>query len=287
MKVFNEQKSGEITIMKVKTSKTFILAIFFLTTIIYLSACKKGEGTTLTREDQLLAGKMLALLPDDALDLDGDGEKDIISYRSMTTDYTRGNSIYSLTVNNSTIEYVGDNVAPTIYGSSLDGKTLQLIIYDDGPSADPTLNIYHYTGSKLKYAGTIPSYQFTLTEDGIIANCESYHIQCHSVPFKFEYTNGEIKKIEQDFYPQGNTVTVLRDVPLYKEKNDATIGITLKTGSEVIIVGSDLKEWVYIQDITSGEYGWLRTTDDYNNCLIPDGEAVPATELFDGLYFYG
>ena len=256
--------------------------------ILYTKEDGLTFNNTLSREDRMLTGEMLTLDPDDELDLDGDGKKDIISYQGLPqkSDLDYYNSC-TLTVNNSSIEYDGDNVKSTLYAGSLDGKALQLMIMDYGPSADPSLRIYLYNGKELTYAGEIPSYDYSLNKDGFTALCESYHIQSFRVPFYFKLENGLIKQIEQDLYPQGNTVKVLQDITLYEDNNENTLGITLTAGNEVIIVGSDLKEWVYIKDIKSGNFGWLKTKDDVNNCLLPDGRAVPAVELFEGLVFYG
>lgn len=256
--------------------------------ILYTKEDGLTLGNTWTREERMLNGEMLTLDPDDALDLNSDGTKEILSYRGLPNS-TRFDYYESctLTVNDSTIEYDGDNINSTIYAGSLDGKTLQLMIFDNGPSSDPILQVYQYVDNKLKYSGEVLSYHYTLNKDGFTAYCESYHIQCFRVPFQFKFENGTIKKIEQDFYPQGNTVTVLKDFTLYEDKNEDTLGITLTTGNEVIIVGSDLTEWVYIKDITSGKSGWLKTMNGENNCLLPDGRAVPAVELFEGLTFYG
>ena len=245
--------------------------------------------STLSREERILNGENIVLDPDDTLDLDGDGVKERICYEPIPTNPSDHIMIYTITVNNSSMIYEGVQVDPTLFTGSLDGKTIQLMLFDNGPSCDPQINIYYYTQSNLGLAGVIPSYQYTLTKEGIEAYCESCHIQCYAVPFLFRFNDNHITSIERDFYPQGNTVTTLREIPLYQEKNTSSLGITLKKGSQVVIVGSDLKEWVYIKDVSSGKCGWLQTSNElyFPGCLLPDGTNLPATDLFDGLTFYG
>lgn len=255
--------------------------------IVYTSENGLSSSNPKTREEQILAGNMIMLDPNDALDLDQNGVMELINYRnlrdaSITDQYNVQD--FSLSINDETISYQGTNLDNIPYAGSLDGKSIQLIIFENGSSADPLLNFYQYKGNELSYAGSIPSYEYTLSNGEITAYCESVHLQCFRVLRKFSYQNGEVKEIEQEFYEQGNTVTVLQDFTLYENKEESTLGIKLTKGSEVIIVGSDLKEWVYIQDVKSGNYGWLKTTD---HCLLPDGRELPSWELFDGLYFYG
>lgn len=183
--------------------------------IQYTKESGSSHISALTREERILNGENIVLDPDDSLDLDGDGVKEFIFFEIIPTNKSSHMMKYSITVNDSSMIYEGDQIDPTLFTGSLDGETIQIMLFDNGPSCNPQINIYYYAKSNLGFSGAIPSYNYTLTKEGIEAYCESYHIQSYAVPFLFQFNDNQILRLERDFYPQGNTVLTLREIPLY------------------------------------------------------------------------
>jgi len=85
----------------------------------------------------------------------------------------------------------------------------------------------------------------------------------------------------------GNTVTALRDIATYSEKDGNEDGIVLQAGSRIIVIGTDNKEWVKLQDADSGEFGWVKIIEGTYTQMEIQGKEVEATEVFEGLILAG
>lgn len=83
----------------------------------------------------------------------------------------------------------------------------------------------------------------------------------------------------------GNTATVLQEIPLYSEKNGNEADIELLAGDAVQVIGGDLKEWVQLKKVSTGEMGWIKV--NVTECRLPDGNCIDSRYLFEGLMFYG
>ena len=281
------------------TSLTIILALVIIT--VTFTAAQNSKGTTPSvqtkttkntateeqTEKEILSGKIKQLNTEDSLDLDLDGQPETIEFTVEQDPDNSAVSNYTLSVNGNIIQDSGTRMPGGLYAASLDGKTIQLLLPEDGASADYSMYVYGYEDSKLYYAGTLPGSpdNISLHDGYVTVPIEIYHLQCYSVFSDYELKKHQLAEIPGDFYEQGNTVTVLKDITLYKEKDKSKKGITLKKGSEVTILGSDLKEWVCIKDNSTGETGWLFVIEAH--CSTFNKIEAEASELFDGLYYYG
>jgi hypothetical protein len=86
-------------------------------------------------------------------DLDGDGQVDEINAALITCFY--GDSYVK--VNNTMSEYVSVNFTGEVYLIDLDTRDsyIEIAIEDAGPSADYTLDLFRYDGTKVRYLGLI------------------------------------------------------------------------------------------------------------------------------------
>ncbi len=78
------------------------------------------------------------------LDMDGDGDIEKITLSPSASpdavQYYREDdplAYYQLQIGSAELEGFGDNVANILWGLSLDGQHILLVLYEDGPSADP------------------------------------------------------------------------------------------------------------------------------------------------------
>lgn len=52
------------------------------------------------------------------------------------------------------------------------------------------------------------------------------------------------------------------------------------------MIGTDLKEWVLLENVDTGEKGWLHIPMQERSgkiCILPDGTQVHGAEIFEGL----
>lgn len=231
-----------------------------------------------------------------SLDLDGDGKKEQIIYQILdqeTEEDWAEISKISLSVRNSNGEEIsiwqeGDAIHDKCYVASMDGIHYFLIVAQNGLSADFVMTFYVYEEGKLKEAGNIYSdtRELDVYADRLEAYEETYHFQCQPVKFEYHLVNGKLEKQEKDFYDyRGNTATVLQEIPLYSEKNGNEADIELLAGDAVQVIGGDLKEWVQLKKVSTGEMGWIKV--NVTECQLPDGNCIDSRHLFEGLMFYG
>lgn len=95
------------------------------------------------------------------LDFDGDGVSENVSFLGsgpfIRSDYTGMDYCREcmLFVEPEYIEQTGDNIRCGVYGVSLDGEHIWLVLMDEGPSSDPVCTFYSYESGSLKKAGVL------------------------------------------------------------------------------------------------------------------------------------
>ncbi len=239
-------------------------------------------------------GTIAGILSGSWLDLDGDGQVEQIHYvKEIASAISRKELITII------IKSEGGNIIDSIkkevfngrdylYISSIEDGTYQLIIADDGPSADYSMEFYTFNNNKINVIGTIRSYPecAQITSGTISALVETYHIQCEPIRFSYVIENKNIRWIEQDYYSyRGNEVTALVELNLYENKGDTTHTSILNNGDRIIILGGNLRDWVQIKNGTTGVRYWIRV--EAGKCVLSDGTKLENSQCFDGLTFYG
>lgn len=240
------------------------------------------------------------LLSGSWLDLDGDGIKEQIIYQieEYAVDGAQsGAGELSLIVKSRRGEREvfldgedGYLFHENCYVTSMDDRNYFLIVLDHGLSADYVCTFFSYQNDELAKVGQMDTYASGLKvyEDKILASTETCHLQCQPVDFEYIYENGEFVHHPSEYYEyRGNTVTALRDFPLYAGKEDAEPSIMLEEGGQVKILGGDLQEWVLLEKADTGEQGWLKVTAFPDIVWISEEEGISCYDAFDGLYFYG
>ena len=257
------------------------------------------EPTTIVEmdmEDKWYTGEVFRLENDTFIDLDSDGVAEHLVYSGG-----RGARVFingeAMSVGTESYPMYEDHDCFEEYAEvvSLDGETLQLVLLDYGEGHSFFIRIYQYEQGSWEMLGYLPALSYEVQEiDGkrrLVTYGEEFLLENCIVEFHYEYVDGEIKELPREFYEYMSTwveeeaVTVLQEFTLYADKK-GTLGVTLSVGSKVEIVGSDLKEWVLIRNVETGEEGWLQL-NEMHDCILPDGRILEEMELFEGLIMYG
>ncbi|MEI3490575.1 MAG: YARHG domain-containing protein [Blautia sp.] len=104
---------------------------------------------------KMLNGEIVELGPDYMLDLNQDGNEDGLHITVTKTEYQ---DTYTLTVGSESLTNKGENVKEDLYGVSLNGKDILIMVYEYGPSDDPLTTFFRYDGNTLKNIGQIATY---------------------------------------------------------------------------------------------------------------------------------
>lgn len=241
---------------------------------------RKKSGQTYEQPKPVVSGSWI--------DFDLDGQKEQIFYSTKeNTPYS--DQIYDLKIGKAEVRGPGESLHQVPYIASLDGKTTQIVIQQDGPSDDPMADVYVYQGGRLNNAGVIAGDSIQIYKDSITCVAQRDFFQTYQGVLKYQFVDGSILAVEEDFYTQNQEAVATAVIPLYTEKRIPDISVTLNPGDSVMILGSDYKEWVLIQKQETGEQGWLKcgVVDDPYLCTLPDGTQDESWNLFEGLSFYG
>lgn len=239
---------------------------------------EEEEPETISDEDieAILDGEVVELGSNISLDLDADGVDEEISIM-VDEEYENNGMVYGREY---WIEIDGEEVATgtgyiifgTLYGVSLDGEHIDLIVYDNGPSDDPVSTFLRYEDGELKNIGEIDSFVKNLyVDDGILYG----QVRCRVIQTQNRYAKWELneyeelEEIEEDVY---ELIDVLSDT--YGLEEDIWVADDidgdeeyLMTPGNVHIPYTDGEEWVYIEyaddipDDAETEGGWFRTAD--------------------------
>lgn len=224
------------------------------------------------------------------LDLDGDGSKEQVLYEKNMED--EDFATVTVTVQSKqgqvSVEEVYPGVHAACYLADREDQGSLLGIAMDGISADYGVVLLQYENGQLSNLGQVPSgvEEMTIQGNTFSGNVESYHLQCQPVIREYTVKSGKLIEVEKDNYEyRGNTVTVLKSVPLYAEPEAAQACGLLEEGETVAVLGGDLKEWVQLEIGSTGEKYWIRV--EGHDCYLPDGTTDFSGNVFEGLTFYG
>lgn len=244
-------------------------------------------------EQSILNGEKAILMTDDVLDLNQDGEGDRILLRAnngndngvdLDVDYDN----FTLKVGDVEIDSEqGIGVRPSIEAISLNQKTIQLMVHQYRYSDAQMTYIYEYDGKSLVKVGEIPSNEIEMKDGQIEAKTLSQFFQTMIITRNYSYENKSVQEISKDFYEHNTNAKVLQEITLFSDEACMNGGIALNVGDEIVVEGTNDKDWVRIRDVKSGEKGYLRISE--SNCIgfgVKSNTYYP-WDLFEGLFFAG
>lgn len=221
------------------------------------------------------------------LDVDGDGRTEEICLAPSEGPDAAADSMdpllyHHLQVGDAVLEGSGKNMADRIWAVSLDGNKILIVLYEDGPSADPYTHFYRYEVGRLCEAGGFACdiRQCSISRDGIITGTlRRDTLQTDWVTVQWELgAHGSIEEIPQESYDlqNGNWVEMNEALPLHPAAGSADTFMVGPQGMRFLKVSSD-DSWV-LAETQDGQQGWLHVR--YGELIDLDKSAM---ELFTGL----
>ncbi len=142
--------------------------------------------------------------------------------------------------------------------------------------------IYYYDGNKIIKMAELPGIQenFKVNGSGIIearTQGNILHAWFYTKKYRLNRSH-QLEPIEEDLYPMNSSVKVVKELPLYKSRDDLSIGAVLRPGEEAVILSSDNKQWCLIEN-SKGERGWFKIKD-YS---LVENINEDAFKVFEGL----
>ncbi|MDE7297467.1 MAG: hypothetical protein K2N94_01395, partial [Lachnospiraceae bacterium] len=247
------------------------------------------------------AWQLRPLEPDALLDLDGDGTAEKISWRFVPSQYRQGHT-FRILIDGELQQFdLASDLAMVLYTASLDGKSNQIIALDYGAGRSRDLVVFQYGNGGLNRAGRFCDGQYRKAEDCAgnvyISTASCYLLQNEQFEQKQEFADGMLWEVPQDYYefiplyrdneaeaPRHNIIVTREPVDLYRERNSAET-FQLPQGSSIVLLGSDRKEWILVENQDTGEPGWLRRTAEDDSavyCILADGSEGEKDSLCEG-----
>ena len=220
------------------------------------------------------------------MDVDGDGKKDTITFESADNKPSNGEDNVKLTINGNQFVCEGMNMEKELMALSLDGKELFLITYENGPSSDPLSMFYKYHEGTIKEVGyLVDDIRVCKIKDNEIFGlfrCDLIQTQLGYGSWKIN-SEGKLEQViadEYNLYNEQNTTTLIKDLPVHKEKNLASEKSILAP-QKIVFTKTDTKNWTYVEG-ADGTGGWMYTND---NRVIEELGLAPG-DVFENLVLY-
>lgn len=227
------------------------------------------------------------------LDMDGDGDIEKITLSPSASpdavQYYREDdplAYYQLQIGSAELEGFGDNVANILWGLSLDGQHILLVLYEDGPSADPYTHFYQFQKNNITEIGGFARdiRRCEISSDGIITGSILKEImQTDWITMRWQIgQNGLLEEIPQDVYDfiSRNWVELYEELPLHTAVN-ADDTFTIQPQNVRFLQTSADWNWVLVET-ENGQQGWVHL-DNFKVVELQKN----VMDVFDGLYMAG
>lgn len=222
------------------------------------------------------------------LDMDGDGsvEKIILEPAEGENEADWALEFYCLRMGEAAIEGFGYSLANTLWAWSPDGEEIFLILYEDGPSADPYSHFFYYQNGNIVEAGGFEAdiRNCVFHPDGTVSGGISKEIiQTDWIEVHWQIgDDGMLEEIPQEIYEfvSGNEIELLTELPLHLEIGAEETTVVKAQMVKALRISADFN-WILIET-QSGEQGWVHI----ENYEVPElGRNV--MEVFEGRYLAG
>lgn len=193
---------------------------------------------------------------------------------------------YHLQIGDADLEAFGENLANIFWAVSLDGREILLVLYEDGPSADPYTHFYRYqNGQILEIGGFEEDIRLCeLSSDGIITGgIRKEIVQTDWITMRWQIgQDGMLAEIPQEVYDfrNRNWVELYDELPLHPTVGDSE---TITIAPQMVRFLQTSADWNWILVETGdGQQGWVH---------LENFEVVElrknVMDVFNGLYMAG
>ncbi len=244
--------------------------------ILELSEAEKQQyGQSLTRtvlQEQNSLTNVSNRVPNQNLtylDMDGDGvAEEIILEPSRNAGETAPDEplrYYRLRIGDAVLNTYGYNTDNTLWAFSLDGETLLLAIYEDGPSADPLSHFYQYQNGQIVEVGSFETdiLSCRLEQGGILSGAVFREI-ANSDWIRINWCigeNGMLEEAPQEYYEfvRGNWVELREELPLHLEAGSGEVFNVAPQKVKFLQTSADWS-WLLLET-EDGQQGWVHVVD--------------------------
>lgn len=193
---------------------------------------------------------------------------------------------YHLQIGGADLEAVGENLANILWAVSLDGREILLVLYEDGPSADPYTHFYRYQNGQILEIGGFEEdiRRCELSSDGIITGrIWKEIVQTDWITVRWQIgQDGMLAEIPQEVYDfrNRNWVELYDELPLHPTIGDSE---TFTVAPQMVRFLQTSADWNWILvETRDGQQGWVH---------LENFEVVElrknVMDVFDGLYMAG
>lgn len=223
------------------------------------------------------------------IDLNMDGTVEQITLRPLGNETTAYSPLdyYELSLNGKVIaEDYASNLNNNIWAISLDGKEILMVLYEDGPSADPYTRLFRYANGSLVEAGSFAAdiRECEITKECIIRGV----IRRDVIETSFCYVSWQmnnqhmLEEVPQEIYDFVwiHEVQLLEELTLHTEPDgEETFVISPQTVSFLQVTSDE--HWILLETL-DGVRGWFEV-DNFE--IVESGKE--SREMFEGLSFFG
>lgn len=193
---------------------------------------------------------------------------------------------FHLKIGNAGMESMGENLSNTLWAVTFDGRSILLVLYEDGPSGDPYTHFYRYQNNQIIEAGGIADdiRLCGISPEGIITSAIRQDVvQTDWITVRWQFNdNGILEQIPQEVYDfrNGNWVTLNDGLPLHSAvESDETFMVSPQM-VRFLQTSADWN-WVLVET-ADGQQGWVH---------LENFEVVElrknVMDVFDGLHMAG
>lgn len=193
---------------------------------------------------------------------------------------------YHLRIGNADLEAFGENLANILWACSLDGREILLVLYEDGPSADPYTHFYRYQDGQIHEIGGFEDdiRLCKISTDGIITgSIRKEIVQTDWITVRWRIgQDGMLEAIPQDVYDflNRNWVELYDELPLHPAVGNSETFTAAPQMVRFLQISADWN-WILVET-ADGQQGWVHLE---NFEIVELRKNV--MDVFDGLYMAG
>ncbi len=233
---------------------------------------KEGSSEPYNRRPQRAFCDMYRFNADEPfkMDLNNDGIEEEIIFQSKTRDeWSVGTGV--IKINGKASEEITGEFQHNIWVVDIDeaDNYKELVINDMGPSSDYEDSYYYYDGTQLVFMGEVTGELNSQSnairnyvENGILhasIRCDIIGTAWYNWDYRLT-SDHKLQEIPSDYCETSWQTYTRKPITIYESNQLSSKKTKYKTGLPMLIVGTDLKEWVKVQ-LEDGKYGWFNTKE--------------------------
>lgn len=227
-------------------------------------------------------------------DVNGDGKKEKIIYTLSPLDRDEDFLKTTLCINNEMLEIEGMNLRDqkfAIVDISTEDDYKEILISKHGFDMHYTTDYFIFKDNKIIKIGEtegLINEGIKLNGDGTLtARSRTDFLHTWHYPQKYYLdSNHQLLLMPEEFYEDNIPLFLQQTFEFYKEQDITSEKFEVQPGEVIILVESDLKEWVKIKT-KDGQNGWFRVIDADHTTAAKTEDGRLIQDVFAGLFFAG